>query len=42
MNLILQNDNKLIFDREIRKNSFYINYENHRDDNIKYEVQINE
>jgi len=39
---ILQNDNKLIFNRKIRKNSFYINYENHRDNNIKYEVQINE
>jgi len=36
----LQNENKLHFDRDIRKNAFYINYENYRDDNIKYEVQI--
>jgi len=38
----LQSENKLHFDRKIRKNSFYINYENHREEKIKYEVQINE
>lgn len=38
----LQSENKLHFDRKIRKNSFYINYENYRDEKIKYEVQINE
>ena len=39
---ILQNDNKLIFDRVLRKNSFYINYKNYKNNDIKYKVQINE
>ncbi len=38
----LQKDNKLFFDRAIRKNSFYINYKNNKNNNIKYKVQINE
>jgi three-Cys-motif partner protein len=38
----LQNDDKLYFDRTTKKNAFYINYENYKDKNIKYEVKINE
>jgi len=36
----LDSKNKLHFDRKVRKNAFYIKYENYRDDNIEYEVQI--
>lgn len=35
----LQNNNKLIFDRDIRKNSFYINYKNHQNKDIEYKVR---
>jgi len=31
---------ELIFDREVRKNSFYINYKNYKEKNIKYKVRI--
>lgn len=31
---------ELIFDREVRKNSFYINYTNYKEKNIKYKVRI--
>lgn len=31
---------KLIFDREVKKNSFYINYKNYKEKNIKYKVRI--
>ncbi len=34
--------NKLIFDRNIRKNSFYLNYDYYKNDTIKYKVKINE
>jgi len=44
-NVILKNlqlKEELTFDREIRKNSFYLNYKNYRDKEIKYKVKINE
>lgn len=36
----LQTDNKLDFDRKIRKSSFYLNYDSHRDNDIRYKVKI--
>jgi len=34
--------NKLIFDRNVRKNSFYLNYDSYKKDTVKYKVKINE
>ncbi len=36
----LQNKDKLEFDRKVRKNSFYLNYDNYKKSIIKYKVRI--
>ena len=38
----LDRKNKLIFDRDIRKNSFYLNYDYCKNNTIKYKEKINE
>ncbi len=38
----LSTDNKLCFDREVRKNAFYLTYKNYKNGVIKYKVKINE
>lgn len=37
-----QNNNQLVFDRYVRKSSFYLNFDNYRDNEIKYKVSVNE
>jgi three-Cys-motif partner protein len=36
----LSNNNKLEFDKKIRKNSFYINYNHYKNKDIKYKVRV--
>ena len=38
----LNEKNKLIFDRDVRKNSFYLNYDYYKNNTIKYKVKVNE
>ena len=38
----LNEENKLHFDRKVRKNAFYLTYMNYKDGTIKYKVKINE
>ena len=38
----LCSENRCTFDREVRKNSYYLNYAHHKDNEIKYRIKINE
>ena len=38
----LNRQNKLVFDRDVRKNSFYLNYDYCKNDTVKYKVKVNE